>query len=342
MVRVGIIGAAGLSGLELLHLLSRHSEAAVKLVTSTKYQGKNVSEVFPELYQYSLTFNPNETDVLGCDVVFLAIPNQASLEIVPKLLDKGLRVIDLSGAYRLADTEVFEKFYKLKHTYPELLKEAVFGLPEFFSQQISRARLVSNPGCYSTCALLGILPLAEMLDELDQPPVIDAKSGVTGAGGRVEDDSMNYVSVNENFKAYKVFSHQHQPEIQQYLNELSSYSSNIKGEVIFTPHLLPVNRGILSTIYIHFREAVNGDQVIRKFTEFADKQKFVEFMGKGTFPDIKMTSHTNRCMIGAECDQSGRNWVIVSSLDNLIKGAAGQAIQNMNIMFGLDESLGLE
>ena len=277
MVRIGIIGAAGLSGLELLHLLSRHSEATVKLVTSTKYQGKKVTEVFPELYQYSLTFNSNETDVLGCDVVFLAVPNEASLALVPKLLEQGIRVIDLSGAYRLADTKVFEKFYKLTHTYPELLKEAVFGLPEFFSKQISAAKLVSNPGCYSTCALLGILPLAEMLGELDQPPVIDAKSGVSGAGGRVEDDSMNYVSVNENFKAYKVFSHQHQPEIQQYLNELSSYSSDINGEVIFTPHLLPVNRGILSTIYIHFREAVDRDKIVRSYSEFADNKNLLNF-----------------------------------------------------------------
>ena len=342
MVRIGIIGAAGLSGLELLHLLSRHSEATVNLVTSTKYQGKNVSEVFPQLYQYSLIFNSNETDVLGCDVVFLAVPNQASLELVPKLLDQGIRVIDLSGAYRLADTEVFTKFYKLTHTYPDLLKEAVFGLPEFFRQLISEARLVANPGCYSTCALLGILPLAELLGELDQPPLIDAKSGVSGAGGRVEDDSMNYVSVNENFKAYKVFSHQHQPEIQQYLSELSAYRSEKNGEVIFTPHLLPVNRGILSTIYLHFREPVDVDKVTQSFSEFADKQNFVEFMGKAHFPDIKITSHTNRCMIGIECDQSRQNWVIVSSLDNLIKGAAGQAIQNMNIMFGLDERLCLE
>ena len=342
MVRIGIIGAAGLSGIELLHLLSRHSEATVNLVTSTKYQGENISEVFPELYKYSLKFNSNETDVIDCDVVFLAVPNQASLELVPRLLDQKIRVIDLSGAYRLADTKIFEKFYKLKHTHPELLKEAVFGLPEFFSKQISRARLVANPGCFSTCALLGILPLAEMLGELDQSPVIDAKSGVSGAGGRVEDDSTNYVSVNENFKAYKVLSHQHQPEIQQYLNELSSYNSDINGEIIFTPHLLPVNRGILSTIYIHFPKAVDGGQIIQKFVEFADKQKFVEFMGISHFPDIKITSHTNRCMIGIECDHSGQNWVIVSSLDNLIKGAAGQAIQNMNIMFGLEESLGLE
>ena len=186
------------------------------------------------------------------------------------------------------------------------------------------------------------MPLAELLGELDQPPLIDAKSGVSGAGGRVEDDSMNYVSVNENFKAYKVFSHQHQPEIQQYLSELSAYRSEKNGEVIFTPHLLPVNRGILSTIYLHFREPVDGDKVIRRFSEFADKQKFVEFMGKAHFPDIKITSHTNRCMIGIECDQSRQNWVIVSSLDNLIKGAAGQAIQNMNIMFGLEESQGLQ
>ena len=342
MVRIGIIGAAGLSGLELLHLLSRHSEATVKLVTSTKYQGKKVTEVFPELYQYSLTFNSNETDVLGCDVVFLAVPNEASLALVPKLLEQGIRVIDLSGAYRLADTKVFEKFYKLTHTYPELLKEAVFGLPEFFSKQISAAKLVSNPGCYSTCALLGILPLAEMLGELDHPPVIDAKSGVSGAGGRVEDDSMNYVSVNENLKAYKVFSHQHQPEIQQYLSGLSSYKSDINGQVIFTPHLLPVNRGILSTIYLHFREPADLDKVTQSFSEFADKQKFVEFLGKAHFPDIKITSHTNRCIIGIECDQSRQNWIIVSSLDNLIKGAAGQAIQNMNIMFGLEESQGLQ
>ena len=342
MVRIGIVGAAGLSGIELLHLLSRHSEATVNLVTSTKYQGKNVSEVFPELSQYSLKFNSNETNILDCDLVFLAVPNQASLELVPKLLDQEIRVIDLSGSYRLTDTEVFEKFYKLKHTSPELLKEAAFGLPEFFSQKISLARLVANPGCYSTCALLGILPLAEMLGELDQSPVIDAKSGVSGAGGRVEDDSTNYFSVNENFKTYKVLSHQHQPEIQQYLNELSSYSSDINGEVIFTPHLLPVNRGILSTIYIHFREPVDRNQILKNFSEFADKQKFVEFMGMDHFPDIKMTSHTNRCMIGIKSDQNGQNLVIVSSLDNLIKGAAGQAIQNMNIMFGLEESLGLE
>ena len=341
MVRIGIIGAAGLSGRELLYLLERHEEASVELLTSSKYQGQKVNEVFPELSNYSQVFQPNEIDVAGCDLVFLAIPNQASLERVPKLLEQAVRVIDLSGAFRLRDTEVFAKFYKLSHTAPELLEEAAFGLPEFFREKISAARLVSNPGCYATGALLGLLPLGELLADLDRPPIIDAKSGVSGAGGRVEDDMTNYVSVNENFKAYKVFSHQHQPEIQQYFADLSPYRTDVTGEVIFTPHLLPVNRGILSTIYLHFRKSVDAGEIQNRFSKFADGEKFVHFMEEGCLPDLKMTLNSNRVMIGAESDESGQNWVIVTSLDNLVKGASGQAIQNMNLMFGLNEILGL-
>ena len=262
MFKIGIIGAAGLSGRELLYLLERHEEASVEILTSTKYQGKKVNQVFPELTGYSQVFQPNDTDVTGCEFVFLAIPNQASLERVPNLLEQGVRVIDLSGAFRLKDTDVFSKFYKISHTSPELLEEAVFGLPEYFANEISAARLVANPGCYATGALLGLLPLGELLEKLDRPPIIDAKSGVSGAGGRVEDDVTNYVSVNENFKAYKIFSHQHQPEIQQYLQELSPYSSETTGEIILTPHLLPLNRGILSTIYLHFCEPVASSEIL--------------------------------------------------------------------------------
>jgi N-acetyl-gamma-glutamyl-phosphate reductase len=341
MVRIGIIGAAGLSGRELLCWLKNHPQANVELLTSSKYQGRKVCDVFPELSSYSQVFEPNESDVSGCDLVFLAIPNQASLELVPKLLEQGVRVIDLSGAYRLRDTEVFSKFYELKHTSPELLDEAAFGLPEFFKEKISSARLVANPGCFSTGALLGILPLTDLLAELDRAPIIDAKSGVSGAGGRVEGDMTNYVSVNENFKAYKVFAHQHQPEIQQYLANLSPYSPAECGEVIFTPHLLPVNRGILSTIYLHFPEAIPVAEIRSRFSKFADEQKFVHFMAEGSLPDLKMTQNSNRVMIGAESDESGQNWVIVTSLDNLLKGASGQAIQNMNLMYGLDEGMGL-
>ena len=341
MVRIGIIGAAGLSGRELLYWLRNHPEANVELLTSSKYQRQKVCDVFPELTGYSQVFEPNDADVSGCDLVFLAIPNQASLELVPKLLEQGVRVIDLSGAFRLRDTNVFSQFYQLTHTAPELLDETAFGLPEFFKEKISTARLVANPGCYATGALLGLLPLGELLGSLDRAPIIDAKSGVSGAGGRVEGDMTNYVSVNENFKAYKVFAHQHQPEIQQYLTDLSPYKAEESGDVIFTPHLLPVNRGILSTIYLHFPEAIPVAEIRSRFLKFADEQKFVHFMDEGSLPDLKVTLNSNRVMIGTESDDSGQNWVVVSSLDNLVKGASGQAIQNMNLMFGLDEGMGL-
>ena len=341
MVRIGIIGAAGLSGRELLYWLRKHPEAKVELLTSSKYQRQKVCDVFPELTGYSQVFEPNDVDVSACDLVFLAIPNQASLELVPKLLEQGVRVIDLSGAYRLRDTNVFSQFYQLTHTAPELLDETAFGLPEFFKEKISTARLVANPGCYATGALLGLLPLGKLLGSLDRAPIIDAKSGVSGAGGRVEGDMTNYVSVNENFKAYKVFAHQHQPEIQQYLTDLSPYKAEESGDVIFTPHLLPVNRGILSTIYLHFAEAIPVADIRSRFLEFAGEQIFVHFMDEGSLPDLKVTLNSNRVMIGTESDDSGQNWVVVSSLDNLVKGASGQAIQNMNLMFGLDEGMGL-
>jgi N-acetyl-gamma-glutamyl-phosphate reductase len=341
MVRIGIIGAAGLSGRELLYWLRNHPEAKVELLTSSKYQRQKVCDVFPELTGYPQVFKPNDVDVSACDLVFLAIPNQASLELAPKLLEQGVRVIDLSGAYRLRNTDVFSQFYQLTHTAPELLNETAFGLPEFFKEKISTARLVANPGCYATGALLGLLPLGKLLGSLDRAPIIDAKSGVSGAGGRVEGDMTNYVSVNENFKAYKVFAHQHQPEIQQYLTDLSPYKTEESGDVIFTPHLLPLNRGILSTIYLHFPEAIPVAEIRSRFLKFADEQKFVHFMDEGSLPDLKVTLNSNRVMIGTESDDSGQNWVVVSSLDNLVKGASGQAIQNMNLMFGLDEGMGL-
>ena len=341
MVRIGIIGAAGLSGRELLYWLRNHPEAKVEMLTSSKYQRQKVCDVFPELSGYSQVFEPNDVDVSDCDLVFLAIPNKASLELVPKLLQQGVRVIDLSGAYRLRDTNVFSQFYQLTHTAPELLDETAFGLPEFFKEKIYTARLVANPGCYATGALLGLLPLGKLLGSLDRAPIIDAKSGVSGAGGRVEGDMTNYVSVNENFKAYKVFAHQHQPEIQQYLTDLSPYKAEESGDVIFTPHLLPVNRGILSTIYLHFAEAIPVADIRSRFLEFVNEQKFVHFMDEGSLPDLKVTLNSNRVMIGTESDDSGQNWVVVSSLDNLVKGASGQAIQNMNLMFGLDEGMGL-
>jgi len=341
MIRVGIIGAAGLSGLELLDRLASHPHAEVVLATSTRYEGQKVAQAFPHLPHCPQVFESNDADPSGCDVVFLAVPNKASLERVPRLLEQGCRVVDLSGVYRLRDVEVFQRDYGLEHTSPQLLEEAVFGLPEFFRERVASARLVANPGCYPTGSLLGILPFGALLEGLDRAPIIDAKSGVTGAGGRVENDATNYVEVNENFKAYKIFGHQHQPEIQQYLEDLSAYQASRTGELIFTPHLLPVNRGILSTIYLHFNTPLDAAEVRERFQAFADRNTFVHLLAEGTFPDLKASVHSNRCVLGLRSDRTGQNWIVVSSIDNLVKGASGQALQNMNLMFNLPEETSL-
>lgn len=341
MIRIGIIGAAGLSGLELLKWLDRHPHAEVVLATSGKHEGLRVEEAFPYLSRQSLVFQSHQADASECDVVFLAIPNQASLEHVPRLLQQGVRVIDLSGVYRLRDTDSFEKHYRLKHTSPELLEEAVFGFPEYYREALTEARLVANPGCYPTGALLGLLPFGELLSQLEHAPIIDAKSGVSGAGGRVEDDATNYVEVNENFKAYKAFSHQHQPEIQQALEDLSPFRSSALGDVVFTPYLLPLSRGVLSGIYLRFRNPLTETEVRTRFETFATENPFVQILPHGKLPDLRMSVHTNRCCIGWASAENGCNWLVQTSIDNLVKGASGQAIQNMNLMFGLPETTGL-
>lgn len=341
MIDVAIIGAAGLSGLELISLLSHHSAVNLKYLTSSKYAGAALADVFPQFSGMSHVFSDHAVDVTGCDVAFLAIPNQASLRWVPELIKRGIRVIDLSGVYRLRDIAVFEKFYKLTHDSPDLLAEATFGLPEYFRDQIINTRLVANPGCYPTGALLGLLPFGRLLALLERPPVVDAKSGVSGAGGRTEDDSTNYVSVNENFSAYKVFQHQHLPEIQQYLEDLTPYSAAQQGNVIFTPYLLPLTRGILTTIYLQFKEALSVRDVSNHFAQTAQKNPFFHLLPEGQFPDLTMVRHSNRCLVGIAHDESQTQWIVITAIDNLVKGASGQAIQNMNLMFDFEETRGL-
>ncbi len=345
MINAAIIGAAGLSGRELIRILTRHAQVRLSTVTSGKYKGQRVAEAFPELHRVELSFSDPDAalddGLRGADVAFLAVPNKASLEIAPRLVKRGIRVIDLSGVFRLADVAVFKRYYGLTHSAPELLREAVFGLPEAFRAQIPAARLVANPGCYPTGALLGLLPLGELLGTLASPPVIDAKSGVSGAGGRVEDDSTNFMEVNENFKAYKVFSHQHTPEIEQYLAQCSPYDPALQGAVVFTPHLLPISRGILSTIYLRFAEPVPPAELRRRFERFAAAEPFVTLLPEGQGAELKMANGSNDCVLSLHADDSGRNWVIVTAIDNLLKGAAGQAVQNLNLMFGCEETAGL-
>ena len=350
MIKAVIIGAAGLSGLELIRILHRHGQVRLTAISSGRYQGQRAGEAFPELSRVGLSFMHHDEVIAGianggggsgADVAFLAVPNKASLELAPRLLGHGLRVIDLSGVFRLRDTAVFERYYKLAHTAPEALSQAVFGLPEAFRGEIASASLLSNPGCYATGALLGLLPLGELAGALSSPPVIDAKSGVSGAGGRVEDDSTNFMEVNENFKAYKLFAHQHLPEIEQYLADLTPYDPAAQGAVVFTPHLLPISRGILTTIYLRFAQPVPPEEMRRRFSRFAHGEPFVTLLPEGGAAELKMANHTNVCVISLHSDDSGHNWVVMTAIDNLLKGASGQAVQNMNLMFGLEETEGL-
>jgi N-acetyl-gamma-glutamyl-phosphate reductase len=341
MIQAAIIGGAGLSGLELIRILHHHPQVRLSTVTSGKYKGQSVGGAFPELGRIPLVFAGHDAPLEGCDVAFLAVPNKASLEQAPRLLARGLRVIDLSGVFRLHDLPVFEQAYGLKHTAPEALGEAVFGLPEAFRMDIPRARMIANPGCYPTGALLGLLPLGELAGVLSGPPIIDAKSGVSGAGGRVEDESTNFMEVNENFKAYKVFSHQHTPEIEEYLARLTPYKPDKQGPVIFTPHLLPISRGILSTIYLRFAQPVPPEELRRRYECFAEDEPFVTLLPAGRGAELKMANNTNACVVSLHPDATGQNWVVLTAIDNLLKGAAGQAVQNLNLMFGFEETAGL-
>ena len=342
MINVAIIGAAGLSGLELIRILSRHPQVSLQVLTSGKHAGRAACDAFPELGAVELVFRPHDTPLNGCDVAFLAIPNKASMELAPKLLNQGQRVIDLSGVFRLRDTEVFRTHYGFAHTEKEALQQAVFGFPEIYRELIPGAKLIGNPGCYPTGALLGLLPLGDLMAELVVAPVIDAKSGVSGAGGRVEDDATNFMEVNENFKAYKVFEHQHTPEIEQVLEDCTPYDRGRNGAVVFTPHLLPLGRGILSTIYLHFKESMDPQAIRRRFAEFAAREPFVTLLPAGRGVELKMVQGRNECVISLFHDATAQNWVVLTAIDNLIKGAAGQAVQNMNLMFGVDETAGLK
>jgi N-acetyl-gamma-glutamyl-phosphate reductase len=338
-IQIAILGAGGLSGLELLTWLQRHPATNIRHITSERYDGMPVGNLLPAYKDSSLTFTGHNVDVAECDIAFLAVPNEASLEWVPRLHAKGVRVIDLSGMFRLQTPELTAKHYKLAPV-ESWLEKAVFGLAEVFSEQIATAKLVANPGCYPTGALLALWPLGDNLTKLESSPVIDAKSGLSGAGGRVENSTTNYVDINENLKPYKIFQHQHRPEIQLYLTQ-QGYPEERLGDVIFTPHLLPVNRGILSTIYLRFNEPIGETELRKRYQDFCADKVFVHLLEPGVMPDLKAVAHSNHCVVNLFRHEKGRDWVVVSAIDNLVKGAAGQALQNMNLMFGLPPSTGL-
>jgi N-acetyl-gamma-glutamyl-phosphate reductase len=336
MIKIGIIGGTGYTGVELLRLLSAHPEAKLQVITSRGEAGKKVAELFSSLRGHvDLTFTePDAKSLAGCDVVFSATPNGVAMTHARELLKAGAKFIDLAADFRLKDPAVWEKWYGITHACPELLTEAVYGLPEVNREKIKKARLVANPGCYPTAVQLGFLPLLEN-DLVDMQHLIaDAKSGASGAG-RKSEVSMLFSETADSMKAYGVSGHRHWPEIRQGLDA-------IKGRPVgltFVPHLTPMIRGIHATLYARLTRPGADLQAMYE-TRYAN-EPFVDVMPAGSHPETRSVRASNVCRIAVHQPQGGDTVVVLSVIDNLVKGAAGQAIQNMNIMFGLEESLGL-
>lgn len=339
MVKTAIFGASGYTGQELTRILSGHPEAELVAVTSRRFDSQPVAAVFPSLYGLTALKYQNATpaDIAGkCDVVFLALPHGVSMEIAPAFIAAGKKVIDLSADYRLRDLATYEKWYA-GHSSADYLKDAVYGLPELYREKIKDSWLVANPGCYPTSIILGLAPaLKNRL--LDVKTIIaDSASGVSGAGRDPQIGSL-FCEVDGGFKAYKVGQHRHTPEIEQELNELAGE----KFAVTFTPHLLPVKRGILSTIYASLKTDISLPELHSLYMSFYAEEKFVRVCPPGVFPNIASVCGSNFCDIGLTVDARTKRAIIISAIDNLVKGAAGQAVQNMNILCGNKEDAGLQ
>lgn len=339
MIKAAVLGATGYAGIELVRLLTNHPEASVELLGSQTFAGQKISDVYQNL-QHVLEKECEEADIekaSKCDVAFTALPHGASKSVIPSLLDAGLKVIDLSGDYRYDDVKVYEKWYKQEHTSPELLKESVYGLCELHRNEIKDARLIGNPGCYTTCSILGAAPLLAKGVASDKNIIIDALSGVSGAGRSLSLQT-HFCECTENSKAYKVATHRHTSEIEQELSKLSGKEIVLS----FTPHLVPQKRGILATIYINLTKELTQEELVAIYEDYYKDEFFVRVKPNGKLPETKHVVGSNFVDIGVTLDERLQRAVVVATIDNVVKGAAGQAIQNMNLMFGLDEKTGLD
>ncbi len=339
-MRVAICGGSGYTGVELLRILSRHSKVEISAVTSEKSAGKKLNSLFPHLQQYSaLMYEPLNKEKLltRADVFFLALPHGASQEAVSFFFRNGKKVIDLSADYRLRDPETYKAWYGLSHDFVSALKKAVYGLPEIYRNKIAKSSLIANPGCYPTSAILGLLPAvrARIIDA--GSIVIDSKSGASGAG-RKADVAVSFCEVNEGFKAYGIGTHRHTPEIEQELSVLAGREITVN----FTPHLLPVDRGILTTIYAKMAKKADTASVLDIYRKRYVGEPFIRLHDEGVFPNINNVKGTNVCEIGLKVNIRTNTLIVVSAIDNLVKGASGQAVQNMNIMLGFPEEEGLD
>lgn len=337
MIRAGIIGASGYAGAELVRILSGHPQVSLTSLTCRTDAGQRYDQIYPAMAGWvDLTCEAYDAERLSeaVDVVFTALPHQLPMTIVPELLTKGLRVIDLSADFRFRSAEIYEAHYQ-QHTAADLLDRAVYGLCEVYADQIKDAQLIGNPGCYPTSVLLPLVPLIkENLIDTDLL-IADAKSGVSGAG-RGASQTTHFCHVNESFKAYKVGAHRHTPEMEAILSAAAGRPIDLN----FVPHLVPMTRGMESTIYAQPRKGVTLDRIEACLKTFYKDRPFVRLRGE-TPPDTLHVKGTNCCDIGYKLDQRNGRLILMSAIDNLVKGAAGQAVQNMNIMLGLDETTGL-
>lgn len=336
MIKVGIVGGTGYTGVELLRLLARHPQVELKAITSRKEAGMPVAEMFPNLRgRVKLAFStPEEAGLEQCDVVFFATPNGVAMQQTRALLDAGVKVIDLAADFRIKDIAVWEKWYKMEHACPDLVAEAVYGLPELNRDKIRGARLIANPGCYPTAVQLGFLPLLESGAVDAGFLVADAKSGVSGAGRKPETHIL-FAEAADNFKAYAVGGHRHWPEIKQ---GLDGFAGKPVG-FTFVPHLTPLIRGIHATLYARLTKDVDLQAL---FENRYANEYFVDVLPAKSHPETRSVRASNLCRIAVHRPQGGDTVVVLSVIDNLVKGAAGQAVQNMNLMFGLPEVAGLD
>ena len=338
MLKIGIMGASGYAGEELLRILLDHPEVQITAVAA-KIDPVNICKLYPWLKgRLDLECRDMSAEEVSkkCDMVFLALPHKASMQFAPIFLKKGLKVIDLSADFRIKDVNVYEKWYELKHECPEYIKDAVYGLPEFYRKEVKKADLIANPGCYPTSVILGCAPLLKK-NLVDPDSIIsDSKSGVTGAG-RVLAQALMSKEVENSFKPYKVNAHRHMPEIDQEI----ALMAGSKVSVSFVPHLVPMERGMMSTIYLHLKKNISTSEALKLYKDFYSKEYFVRVMDEGVFPDTKNVVRTNFCDIGCKVFPEKSLVIVVTAIDNLVKGASGQAVQNMNIMYGFEEKLGL-
>lgn len=335
MIKVGLVGGTGYTGVELLRLLAQHPHVRLFAITSRGEAGLPVADLFPSLRgRVDLRFSdPSDADLKNCDIVFFATPNGVAMQQAGILMDGGVRVVDLAADFRIRDVAEWERWYKMSHAAPALVAEAVYGLPEVNREAIRGARLVANPGCYPTAVQLGFVPLVEAGVVDVSSLIADAKSGVSGAGRKAEVAHL-FAEASDNFKAYSVAGHRHLPEIRQGL----SLAARQRVDLTFVPHLTPMIRGIYATLYARITKEADFQALYE--ARYA-AEPFVDVLPFGSLPDTRSVRAANICRVALQRPQGGETLVVLSVIDNLVKGAAGQAVQNMNIMFGLDEMAGL-